>query len=74
MRQLVAVVLGAVSGRGRRPVDLIGGKGVVHVAFLYGVCVSNTEEIVDQVFGKVKWVFGLPCPALLTCGFTERRA
>ena len=54
MRQLVAVVLGAVSGRGRHPVLLIGGKGMVHVAFLYGVCVSNTVGIVDQLFGPVK--------------------
>jgi len=27
---------------------------MVHVAFLYGVCVSNTAKIVDQMFGKVK--------------------
>ena len=27
---------------------------MVHVAFLYGVCVGNTARIVDQMFGKVK--------------------
>ena len=53
-RQRVAVALGAVNNRGYRPVDLVGSRGIVHVAFLYGVCVSNTVEIVDQMFGKVK--------------------
>ena len=57
MRQRVAVALRAVSGRGRRPVDLIGSKGVVHVAFLYGVCVSKAMRIVDQTFGKTSLYF-----------------
>ena len=47
-------MLGAIYGREYRAVDLVGGGGVVHVAFLYGVCVGNTVEIVDQMFGKVK--------------------
>ena len=53
-RPVVAVASGAVNGRVRRAVDLVEGGGVVHVAFLYGVCVGNTGEIVDQMFGKVK--------------------
>lgn len=48
------VVLGAIDGRKYRAVGSVGDKGIVHVAFLYGVCVSNTAEIVDQMFGKVK--------------------
>ena len=54
VRQHVAVALGAVNGRVCRPVGLGGGERVNHVAFLYGVCVGNTAEIVDQMFGKVK--------------------
>ena len=54
VHQCAAVALGAVNGRGYRPVGLVGGGGIVHVAILYGVCVSNTEKIVDQMFGKVK--------------------
>lgn len=56
MRPITAVASGAVNGRGYRAVDLVGGGGVVHVAFLYGVCVGNTTGIVDRMFGKVKWL------------------
>ena len=60
VRQRVAVALGAVNGRGCRPVSLVKGGGMIHVAFLYGVCVSDTAKIVDQMFGKVKriWLEG----------------
>ena len=46
------VALGSVNSGGRRPVSLVGV--MVHVAFLYGVCVGSTAEIVDQMFCKVK--------------------